>query len=154
MKILKNKRWESHPWSENNLVKNIDVNFLKKIANQESTDYTDLLNGEIVHQSIVWENIKAEGMFEPLLIVIGFDNKRIRLESGNHRIKVAIEDGYTHLPTAILVLKGNRIYDGNGLHDYDANNIVNWRNLVRCPYPYQISPEKVLSSKLYIQEDI
>lgn len=150
MKILKNKRWESHPWSANNLVKNIDVNFLKEIANPSSTDYTDLLSGEIVHQSVVWENIKKEGMFEPLLIVIGFDDKRIRLESGNHRIKVAIEDGYTHLPAAILVLKGNIIHEGNGLHNFDANKIVNWCNLVKCPYPYQVNPKLVLGDHLYI----
>lgn len=132
------------------MVFQIDVNFLKKIANPQATDHTDLLSGEIVHQDIVWENIKQEGLQEPLLIVIGYDNKTIRLESGNHRIKTAIQDGYTHLPAAVLVIKPSLINEGNGTHNTDAKDIVNWDNVIRCPYPYQVNPKDVLDNKLFL----
>lgn len=113
---------------------------------------TDLLTGEIVHQDLVWKNILEDGLQEPLLIVIGFDNKTIRLESGNHRIKTAIKDGYTHLPVAVIIIKDNLLNEGNGLHFTNASDLVNWDNIIRCPYPYQVDPKTVLNSSLILTE--
>ena len=131
------------------MVQQIDVQFLKKIANPEATNHTDLLNGDIVHQDLVWENIKEEGLQEPLLIVIGYDDKTIRLESGNHRIKTAIADGYTHLPVAIQIIKRSLLEKGNGFHFFDAKDIVRWEHIIRCPYPYQLEPKLILDIKLF-----
>lgn len=123
---------------------------MKSISNVRATDYTDLLTGEIVHQSLVWRDIKESGLQEPLLIVIGYDNKTIRLESGNHRIKTAIEDGYTHLPVAILVIKENILNRGNGTHFFDAIDLVKWDSLISSSYPYQVDPRKVIQSNLIL----
>ena len=147
IKLLDSERWKKHPWAINGLVSNVGVDFLKKIANPKSTNFTDLLSGEIVHQDIVWKNIKEEGLQEPLLIVISYDHKTIRLESGNHRIKTAIKDGYTHLPIAILVIKDILLNEGNGTHYVDAKEIVNWNEIIKCPYPYQVDPKKILKIK-------
>jgi hypothetical protein len=150
MKTLTNKRWKQHPWALNDLVLEMEVSFLKKIANLEATDHTDLLNGDIVHQDLVWNNIKEEGLQEPLLIIIGYDNKTIRLESGNHRITTAIADGYTHLPVAVQVIKRNLLEKGNGLHFFDAKDIVDWTKIIKCPYPYQISPKKIFNNDIIL----
>jgi len=148
-KTLNNTRWLSHPWARNNLVKEVSTSFLKSIANPEATKFTDLLNGDIVHQDLVWKNIKDEGLYEPLLIVIGYKNKTIRLESGNHRINTAIADGITHLPVAILVIQENLIYSGNGLHYFCAKHSVKWDTIIKCPYPYQVDPSTTLLNCLY-----
>lgn len=151
MKVLKNDKWKQHPWSLNKMTVNVDVNFLKSISNKNSTDFTDLLTGEIVHQDVVWEDIEKNGLNEPLLIVIGYKNKTIRLESGNHRIKTAIQSGYTHLPVSIIVIQENLLSKVNGEHFFNAISIVNWDNVIRCVYPYQINPRKVLSSDLILE---
>lgn len=99
----------------------------------------------------MWENIKEEGLQEPLLIVIGYENKTIRLESGNHRIKTAIEDGYTHLPVAVQIIKDNLLNEGNGTHYTNAKEIVNWNKIIRCPYPYQVNPIDILDNNLILE---
>jgi hypothetical protein len=88
-------------------------------------------------------------MQEPLLIVIGYRNKTIRLESGNHRIKTAIEDGYTHLPCAVQVIQREFLEEGNGTHFYDAKDIIHWEKLVKCPYPYQINPLEIIKKDIF-----
>jgi hypothetical protein len=66
-----------------------NVSFLNKIRNKNSTDFTDNLDGDILHQDEVWKNIKEIGMFEPLVIRVNLKSNEICLESGNHRIKTA-----------------------------------------------------------------
>lgn len=150
MKILKNERWKNHPWSESGYVYNTDINLILSVANPKATDYTDLLDGNIVHQEKVWEDIEKEGMQEPLLIIIGYDKKTIRLESGNHRIKVAKDKGYTHLPVAFLVFKESIFNSLNGKHFFDAKKIVDFDKLIKCPYPYQVDPKKIMDNKYFI----
>lgn len=150
IKTLSRDRWEKHPWAANNLVCELSLRFLRKITNPSADDYTDMLSGEIVHRDIVWKDIIDNGLHEPLLIVLGYDNKTIRLESGNHRIKNAIEDGYTHLPVALFVIKDNWLNEGNGTHFArdDDSEIIDWESLVKCPYPYQIDPRDFLPKHL------
>ena len=150
MKLLKNKRWKQHPWSKTGYVHEVEIKFLSSIANPYSTNSTDLLNGEIVHQDKVWENIEKEGMQEPILVVIGYKNKTIRLEAGNHRIKTALKIGYTHLPAAFLVFSQNLYSERNGKHCFDAENIIDFSKLMNCPYPYQIDPKEIMNNKLFI----
>ncbi len=150
IKILKKENWKNHPWSINNYVFNTKIEFLKSISNPNATKYTDLLNESIVHQDIVWEDIKKNGMQEPLLIVIGYKDKTIRLESGNHRVNTAISDNYTHLPCAFFVFKESVFAKGNGEHKFDAKGLIDFSKLIKCPYPYQINPKIILPTELFI----
>lgn len=75
------------------MVEEIDTDFLYQISCKDNQPYTNLLNNDIVHQDKVWEDILKNGMLEPLLIRISLKTKEIRLESGNHRIKTAIQSG-------------------------------------------------------------
>lgn len=150
MKILENNRWKSHPWSKSGYVYHTDINLIHSIANPKATDYTDLLDSRIVHQEIVWENIEKEGMQEPLLIVIGYDKQTIRLESGNHRIKVAKDKGYTHLPVAFFVFKESVFNSINGDHFFNAKEIIEFKKLIKCPYPYQVNPKELMSNDYFI----
>ena len=115
MKILENKRWKNHPWSEFGHVYNTDINLIHSIANPKATDYTDLLNGDIVH-----------------------------------RIKVAKDKGYTHLPAAFFVFKESVFNSLNGNHFFNAKEIVDFNKLIKCPYPYQVDPKKIMRNNYFI----
>ncbi len=41
-KLLEIKKWKEHNWAKNEMVKEIDVHFLKSIANPVAKDYTNL----------------------------------------------------------------------------------------------------------------
>lgn len=145
-KLLKNKRWMSHPWSDGDKVSLVSIDFLLKICNKESTNKADLLTGEIVSEDIVWSDIVKNGMKEPLLIRINPETFEVRLESGNHRIKTAKKDGYTHLPCAVFITKNTIFNKGNGVHKYKIVDLLDFSKLVNCPYDYQIKIDNYLTS--------
>lgn len=145
MKILKTNRHLNHPWSEFGLVENISLHFLLNISNKKTTNQTDLLNGEIVHQDLVWEDIKKNGMQEPLMIRINPNNKEVRLESGNHRIITAINDGFTHLPCATFITQKTILYEVNGLQSIIIEDFINWNTLIKSSYDYQIKLSKYIN---------
>jgi len=139
--------WKDHPWNKGELVGEADVNFLKQISNPKSDEYTNLPNGKLVHQDKVWDNIIENGMFEPLLITISVKNKKIRLESGNHRINTAIKNEVSTLPCAVFVFENNVLYEQNGKHNFDASNIVDFEDMafIKCPYPYQVDTKVLIA---------
>ena len=147
VKIL-NDKWTSHPWNRFQLVELVSVDFLSSIKNENSSNETNLISGEIVPEERVWKDIEENGMNEPLLLTVGLKNKTIRLESGNHRIKLAKKYGYTHLPVATFVSFETIKFEANGLHEYDAKNIINFKNMIKCVYGYQ---EKL--SDIYIGKE-
>lgn len=138
MKILNNKLWEKHPWNHGNQVEEISLNFLKQIANFDTPDITDDIDNQHKHQEEVFANIEKYGMRDPLLIVISKKHKTIRLESGNHRIRVALKRGYTHLPVATLIIDEKLLNEGNGLHVFSASKFIDFNKLIPNPYPYQM----------------
>ncbi len=147
MKLLQNKRYEFHPWSEQGVVCHMPLDWLLTISNPNPTDSTDLLDGRIVHQDIVWRDIEKNGMLEPLLMVVSGKHRTIRLESGNHRIRTAIGSGYTHIPCSLTVIKEKVLCLGNGEHSFDAAELVDWVRVdsVGCPYPFQLNPIEILN---------
>lgn len=144
-KLLDDKRVKEHPWAKSGMVVQFPIDMLKTIANQNATNETDLLCGKVVAQEDVWNDIIKTGMAEPLLIVIGYKQKTIRLESGNHRVNLAYADGFTHLPVVIQVINESIYNKGNGEHYICAESIVNWGNIVKCPYPVQVNPCDVIN---------
>ncbi len=145
IKILSGNRVLQHPWSRLGLVRQCPTWLLKALSNPLSNNKTDLLTGDVVHQDLVWEDIKKNGMQEPLLIIVGWENKVIRLESGNHRIQTAIQDGYTHLPVALQVIKGDLLNPVNGLHKVDADSLIYWDKTIKCAYPVQYDPSNIIN---------
>ena len=147
MKLLRNPRWKSHPWTHHQSVCEVNIEFLISIANPNATQFTDLLDGSIVHQNTVFDDIEQHGMAEPLLIVISWQHNTIRLESGNHRIHVAHERGYTHLPCALMIIKERWLHSGNGEHTYSAHPLLDNRTFVACPYPYLAHPTQFIPAQ-------
>jgi hypothetical protein len=142
-KLLPSGRWESHPWARTGMVRHCPLWLLEIIANKKTTQYADLLSGEIVHQDKVWENIRRVGMSEPLLITITRSQKKIRLETGNHRIRTAIQDGLTHMPVAVQVV--DRGWLSQNDHSTIADKLVRWDRIRPCQYPMQVDPIDVIN---------
>lgn len=136
-KLLKLDNWKHHPWSKTGMVEEVHIDFLLQIANKNNQPYTDDLDGLIKTQAEVFNNIEKDGMRDPLLIVISRLHKTIRLESGNHRIFEAAKKGYTHLPTATIVINDKWLNEGNGRHVFDAKEIINFQKIIDNPYPQQ-----------------
>lgn len=85
-------------------------------------------------------------MLEPLLLVYSYKYSTLRLESGNHRIKVAIERKYTHLPCALLIIQDKWIHSLNGKHFFPYENIFT-ENLIKSAYPYLLKPINFINNK-------
>jgi len=140
MKTISKKNWLNHPLSVYGTVEEVPVSFLDIIKNPFSKDFTNESNESnvILHQNKVFDDIELNGMDEPFIVRIGYSDKTIRLESGNHRIKVAIERGYTHMPISCFVDIKSILYEGNGIHSFDASKIIDFDLLVKSPYSYPI----------------
>ncbi|WP_318493482.1 ParB N-terminal domain-containing protein [Photobacterium leiognathi] len=133
-------QWQRHPWADDsNKVVLFPTEILSQIANPLATDTTDNLEGEVVDQEDVWRDIIENGMRDPLLVVISWRYKTIRLESGNHRVKMAKKYGVDRLPVATLVIEEMLLNPGNGSHFFDATNLIEFDRLLKQPYPYQVN---------------
>jgi len=128
----------NHPWNKGDMVELIPVSFLNKIRNPSSTDYTDDLNGNIIHQDMVWENIKEIGMFEPLVIRVNVYSNEIRLESGNHRVKTPMKDNVLFLPCITFVTQVTIFAKGNGIHKFRLPKAFSRTKIIKCPYDFPI----------------
>ncbi len=71
------------------------------------------------------------------------------MKEGNHRITTAIDEGYTHLPVAVFLIKDNLIHEGNGLHFVDAKEIVKWEKIKNWVKKEQINPTLILDNSLF-----
>ena len=130
--------WKNHPWNDSGKVEFICIDFLIAAANPKPTKETDLITGEICHQEVVWKNILKEGMYEPLMLRINPYQREMRLESGNHRVRMAKKYGIKYLPVASFVTKMTIFNKVNGSHVFYLNDKVKVENMVNCPYDYQI----------------
>lgn len=73
------------------------------------------------------EDIMQNGIVDPVILGVGVWSRKVRLDTGNHRIYLAPKLGITHLPVIARVHNYCTFEPGNGDHSYD------------CPY---ITPKK------------
>ena len=135
---IKLEPWRYHPWNDSQQVELISVDLLLNFCNPSPTTETDLYNGEVCDQEIVWENILEEGMYEPLMLRINPYLSEIRLESGNHRVRLAKKYGVTHLPVASFITHRTVFHSGNGHHVFFLAEKHRPEGIVKCAYDYQI----------------
>lgn len=69
-------------------------------------------------------DIMENGIVEPIVLGIGVYSRKIRLDSGNHRIYLAPRLGLTHLPVIARVWNYCTFTNGNGDHSFDCPEIT------------------------------
>ena len=80
------------------------------------------------------ESIMQNGIQDPLVLSIGVWSRRVRLDTGNHRIYIAPRLGFTHLPVVARVSNYCVHSPGNGDHSYTCQHILPKREWITEDY--------------------
>src|SRR3989344_6346527 len=118
--------WKNHPLYKQGLVELVPTSWLWNYWGRDVSPEADLIDGTIVSLDELWENIKKEGLHNPLIMRVGLKNKKFRLEAGNHRIQVLHNNGVEFIPLTVQVREecGPHLEDvmTDASHNFDAGN--------------------------------
>jgi hypothetical protein len=97
----------------------VSLEWLLEMANPDPSDDCDLGADKpgIVSWSDLAKDLKKRGLREPLVIAVGLATGRARLEAGNHRVRLFLEQGFLHAPAVCWVGATHIGFEGNGRHD-------------------------------------
>ena len=95
--------WRSHPLCVQGVVELVPTQWLWKYWGRDVSPKTELKDGTRVGLEELWDNIVLEGLHDPLIMRVGLQNKKFRLEAGNHRIQVLHEHGVTDVPVTVQI---------------------------------------------------
>lgn len=133
-----------HQLAQVGCIEMIPAAWVKDIANPAPSCTTSLRrhdDTELVDMTGLWNSLCREGLRDPLMIVAEIGSERCRLQEGNHRIGVLIENGITHVPSALFMADHIRT-DQDGLrHCFDRTRLscdfeqrfVQWDNEIFLP---------------------
>lgn len=99
---------------DKNLAQDVPILMLEKWANPHYSPNDDLA---------LMQNIMANGITEPIILGVGVWSRRVRLDTGNHRIYLAPRLGMTHLPVICRVWNYCSFSNGNGDHSFECQHI-------------------------------
>ena len=133
---------KTHPWMRFGVdcVQWVPVDVLLSLSNPRPSSSTDLgdASGRLFAMDEVWRSLVEEGMRDPLVLSFSrsrLDNgdlpktMKVRLEAGNHRVRLAKSHGITHLP-AVGIGSANAILNkGNGLHVFERD-VAPWHSAI------------------------
>lgn len=80
------------------------------------------------------EDILANGIKEPIIIGVGVWSRRVRLDTGNHRIYLAPRLGITQLPCICRVWNYCTFTNGNGDHSVETPYITKKQEWIEQEY--------------------
>jgi hypothetical protein len=98
------------------LIEMVPTKWLLSIANPNPTNYSDLKNGKLVYMDTLYQDMLKNGMGDPLILGVGLSTNRVRLESGNHRVRIFDSKGIKLTPVVALVKDSSITSIGNGEH--------------------------------------
>lgn len=126
--MLITPKWKTHPLTLAGHVELVPTAWLYQYRGTDVTPGTDLKDGSSVSMDQLWENIKLEGLHDPVIIRVGKGNKKFRLESGNHRIQVLMKYGVLFTPATVEVqeLCGPEVENvmTDATHNFDFTNEI------------------------------
>ncbi|MES2966183.1 MAG: ParB N-terminal domain-containing protein [Patescibacteria group bacterium] len=96
-------KWKNHPLTLAGNVELVPTAWLSQYRGIDVTPATDLKDGSPANMDQLWENIKSDGLYDPVIIRVGKANKKFRLESGNHRIQVLMKHAVAFTPATVEV---------------------------------------------------
>jgi hypothetical protein len=95
--------WKDHPLTKQGVVELVPTAWLYTYRGPDVTPLADTIDGTIVTVDELWENIQAEGLHDPVIIRVGTNNQKFRLEAGNHRIQVLYAHGVPFTPATVQI---------------------------------------------------
>jgi hypothetical protein len=120
--------WKDHPLTKQGVVELVPTEWLYTYRGQDVTPETETKDGTIVTVDTLWENIKNEGLHDPVIIRVGKDNQKFRLETGNHRIQVLYKHKVPFTPATVQI---------QSICGHDAQNAMNTgTHNFDFPYPH------------------
>jgi hypothetical protein len=111
--------------AQDHLIQNMPVQMLAQWANPASSPNNDL---ELM------TDIMENGVQDPIILSIGVWSRKVRLDTGNHRIYLAPRLGLTHLPVIARVWNYCAFSNSNGDHSYDCQYITVPREWIEDEY--------------------
>lgn len=103
------------------LVEWVPTRWLLALANPEATSETDLGTWEpdapLVGFEELYANLLATGMRDPFIVGVGRVTRRIRLEAGNHRVHILLQNDIPLAPAVAYVGDSSITHLGNGCHE-------------------------------------
>ncbi len=120
--------WKEHPLYKQGVVELVPTAWVWNYWGRDVSPETDLMDGTIVSMDELWQDIKKNGLFEPLIMRVGLNNKKFRLEAGNHRIQVFHDNGIETIPLTVQVREecGPHLGDvmTDATHNFDAGDEI------------------------------
>lgn len=80
------------------------------------------------------EDIMQNGIIDPIEIGVGVWSRKVRLNTGNHRIYLAPRLGITHLPAICRVWNYCSFDNHNGDHSFDCPHITKKQEWITDEY--------------------
>ena len=118
--------WKNHPLYKQGVVELVPTSWIWNYWGRDVSPEADLMDGTVVNLDGLWENIKNEGLHNPLIMRVGLKNKKFRLEAGNHRIQVLHNNGVEFIPLTVQVREecGPHLEDvmTDASHNFDAGD--------------------------------
>lgn len=98
----------------------VPVSWLAAMMNPEADDRTDLgtwaPEAELVTLDKLYADMLVRGMRDPFIVGVGRNDRRVRLEAGNHRVQVLQQKGVLVAPAVAYVGDTAITHVGNGSH--------------------------------------
>lgn len=120
--------WKKHPLYVQGKVELVPIAWVWQYRGCDVGPITDRGDGTIVDLYALWEDIRNEGLRDPLIMRVGLKNKKFRLEAGNHRIQILRQHGVTTIPLTVQIREecGPHVDDAMtiGSHNFDADDEI------------------------------
>jgi len=96
-------RWKEHMLYKQGVIELVPTDWVWKYYGRDVSPEADLMDGTLVDLNTLWRNILEEGLHEPFIMRVGIQNKKMRLESGNHRIQLFHKHGIKMVPVTVQI---------------------------------------------------
>lgn len=96
---------------DKSLIQNMPIQIAIKWACKTPSPTNDLA---------LMEDLMTNGFKDPLILGVGIYSRKVRLDTGNHRIHLAPRLGMTHVPVVARVSNYCVFLPHNGDHSYDC----------------------------------
>lgn len=128
----------------------VSVEWMLEMGNPAPRETADSGDGSGARVSLeaLWESLMREGMRDPIIIGVGRVSRMARLESGNHKARLLLENGVLYAPAACYVGDEAITRRENGEHPGRATKLWLPESAPMGSYPekYFARPAEIIPS--------